>query len=231
MSRKWVGKSIGILGLLASAGWLSSLSSCARSQQLEGITIFPSGFTYGQSAPQGSTQTAIPLTAFGSYIHPPETKNITNSVIWSSDQSAVASVDSTGGLTAGLGCGTANISASVYTDHGNTNGNVIVGFMSVTVDGPASLGCTPAGPQPILTIDFAGAGMGTVTAPGGISCSTPSTCTEQLQTGTMLNLTASATGGSAFGNWSGCNSTSGPGNSVCTVILENNASVTATFNQ
>lgn len=230
MKRKSFGKWISICLLAGAACLLSSLSSCARNQQLVGITIFPSGFTYGQSATPGATQTPIPLIAYGAYIHPPETKDITNSVIWSSDLESVANVDNTGGLTAGLGCGTANISASVYTDHGNPNGNVVVGFMNVTVDGPASDGCTPAGPQPILTIDFSGTGTGTVTGPDDISCSTPSTCSDQLPTGTTLNLTATATGSSTFSNWSGCSSTSGTNNSVCTVILENNVSATATFN-
>jgi hypothetical protein len=232
MTRKSFGELISICLLVGAAGLLSSLSSCARNQQLVGITIFPSGFTYGQAATPGISQTSVPLTAYGAYIHPPETKNITDSVIWASDVSAVAAVDSTGGLTAGISCGTANISASVYTDHGNPNGNVVVGFMSVTVDGSSSLGCTPAGPPPILTVQFSGDGTGTVTSnPSGLECSAPSTCSAStFSAGQTILLTATATGGSTFVSWSGCNSTSGTNGSVCTVVLEDSVTVTATFN-
>jgi hypothetical protein len=227
MNRKWVGKSISTLGLLAVAVWLSSLSSCARSQKLVGITIFPSGFTYGQSVPAGITQTPIPLTAYGAFIHPPETKVITDNVTWASDVTAVANVDSAGNLTAGPGCGTANISATDYTN-GNKSGNVVVGFISVTVDGPASLGCTPAGPPTTLTVQFSGGGTGTVISnPPGIECSAPSTCTSSSFTvGQTILLTATATGTSIFQSWNGCNATNGQ---ACTVILESSVTVTATI--
>src|SRR5579864_6525662 len=139
MTRKWFGKWFGSIGLAAAGTLLLNLSSCARNQDLVSIQIVPSGFTYGSAVPSGLPQTPIPLTAYGTYIHPAETKNITTSVIWASDVTAVATVDNTGGLTAGVDCGGANISASVYTDGGNKNGNVVVGYMFVTVDGPASL--------------------------------------------------------------------------------------------
>jgi hypothetical protein len=229
MNRKWLGKWFGIFGLVAAGALLFNLSSCARNQDLVSINVVPSAFTYGSAVPAGVAQTPIPLTAFGTYIHPPATKEITSQVIWASDVTGVADVDSAGNLTAGVGCGVANISATVFTDAGNKNGNVVVGFMSVTVDGPASLGCTPAGPQPILTVSFAGNGTGTVT--GGISCSTPSSCSDQFPTGSTIVLTAAATGSSSsFEGWSGCSSTSGANGSVCTVLLENNLTVTATFN-
>ena len=224
MSRKWYS----MIALITTAIFLFNVSNCGFNQHLTSISIAPSSFTYGSAAPANSGQTPIPLTAYGTYIHPPETKDITDQVIWASD-TPVAVVDSTGHLTAGPDCGGANISASVFTDGGNKNGNVVVGFMTVTVDGPASLGCTPAGPQPILTISFAGNGTGTVTG-SGISCSSPSSCSDQFTTGTTLVLTASPTGGSTFGGWSGCNSTSGANASVCTVLLQNNLTVTATFN-
>jgi hypothetical protein len=213
---------------MAAGGVLLNLSSCARNQDLVSINIVPTAFTYGGPAPQGLVQTPITLTAYGTYIHPPETKDITSVVTWASDQTPVAVVDSSGNLTAGESCGSANISATYYTDGGNKSGNLVVGYMFVTVDGPASLGCTPAGPQPILTVSFAGSGTGSVT--GGVSCSTPSSCSDQFTTGSTVVLTATATGTSSFAGWSGCSSTSGVNGSVCTVLLENNLTVTATFN-
>jgi hypothetical protein len=222
------GKWFSLAALIAAATFLLSLSSCGFNQHLLSISIVPSGFTYGSAAAPGSTQTPIPLTAYGTYNHPPETKNITDQVIWASDVTPVALVDSTGNLTAGTSCGGANISASVYTDGGNKNGNVVVGFMFVTVDGPASLGCTPAGTPPTLTVNFNGTGSGTViSSPSGVDCSAPSSCSAQFQAGTSVTLTGSPTAPSTSVTWNnGCNTAMG---TTCTVILENSVTVTATF--
>jgi hypothetical protein len=222
MNRKW----FSILTLIAVAAFFLNVSSCGYNQHLTSISIVPSSFTYGGAAPPMSVQTPIPLTAYGTYIHPPETKDITDQVIWASDVTPVANVSSTGMLTAGSSCGGSNISASVFTDGGNKNGNVVVGYMFVTVDGPASLGCTPAGPQPILTVTVTGTTSGNVTSsPAGISCNTGSSCSAQFTTGQAITLTA--TPASAFQSWSGCNTTNG---ASCTVFLENSVTVTAAFN-
>jgi hypothetical protein len=223
MNRKW----FSIAALVAAAAFLFSLSSCAFNQHLKSISIVPSAFTYGGAAAPGSVQTPIPLTAYGTYNHPPETKDITSQVIWASDVTPVADVDSTGHLMAGTSCGGANISASVFTDGGNKNGNVVVGFMFVTVDGPASLGCTPAGTPPTLTVNFSGTGSGTViSSPAGIDCSTPSSCNAQFQAGTSVTLTGTPTAPSTKVTWNGCGTALG---TTCTVILENSLTVTATF--
>jgi hypothetical protein len=226
MNRKWLGKWIGIFGLVGAGVWLLSLSSCARSQQLTGITISPSAFTYFYPATQGVQQNAIPLTAYGTYIHPPETKEITNSVTWASDQTIVADVSSSGVLTAGVACGVANISASVYTD-GNKTGNVIVGSMTVTVDGPASQGCPLGTATSNLSVDVTnGAADGVISSsPAGISCG--STCAFAFPTGSSVTLTAAPTSPHTFIGWaSGCTSTSGP---TCEVTMGSDITVTASF--
>jgi len=220
MSRKW----FSIFTLCAAAALLFSLSSCGFNQHLLSISIVPSAFTYGGAAVPGISQTPIPLTAYGSYDHPNENKNITDQVIWASDVTAVADVDSSGNLTAGFSCGGANISASVYTDGGNKNGNVVVGYMFVTVDGPASLGCTPAGSAPVLTVNITGTGT-VVSSPAGINCSSTS-CSASFVAGTPVGLTGTPSGTATSVSWSGCGSSSG---STCDVIVENNLTVTATF--
>lgn len=227
MKRKWVGRSIGIVGLVSVAVWLSSLLSCARGQELTSIAIVPSSFTYG-SASGGGQQTPIPLTAYGTFIHPPATKDITDLVTWASDVTPVADVDSTGHLTAGLSCGGANISATYYKDGGNTSGPLVVGFMFVTVDGPASAGCTPAGTEPVLAVNFGSTGSGTVlSSPPGIDCSTPNSCSASFPAGSTITLTGTPTGSSSSVNWSGCSSAIG---TTCTVLgIQNNVTVTATF--
>jgi hypothetical protein len=215
MSRKW----FSIIALISTATWLLNMSGCAFNQHLVSIQISPSSGSFGAVDPT----IFFNFTALGTYLHPPATKDITTQVTWSSDNPQVVQISSSGVASPNLNCGVANITAS-FNDSPN---DVVSNTSTITVDGPTSLGCTPAGPQPILTISFAGLGTGTVTGPA-ISCSSPSACSDTLTTGASVTLTASPTGTSSFSNWSGCNSTSG---AVCTVIVENNVTVTATFNQ
>jgi Divergent InlB B-repeat domain len=227
MKRKWVGKSICIAGLIGIAVGLSALSSCARSQQLTGITISPSAFTFFSPAAPGSQPNPIPLTAYGTYIHPPETKDITSQVTWASDQTIVADVSNAGVLTAGTSCGVANVSASFYTD-GNKSGNVVVGTMTVTVEGPASQGCPTGTATSNLSVDVtSGAADGVITStPGGITCGP--TCSASFSTGSTVTLTAAPNNGHSFLGWaSGCTSTSG---ATCEVTMNSNVIVTASFN-
>jgi len=215
MSRKW----FSILALIAATTLLFSLSSCAYNQHLVSISIAPSGATFGAADPS----LFVNFTASGTYDHPPETKDITSLVTWKSDTPEVAVV--TGGVvTPSTGCGSANVFATYYDNPSQVTSN----YAHIVVDGPAADGCTPAGPQPILTVDFAGTGTGTVT--GAISCSSPSSCSEQFTTGQTVSLTASPNAGQTFEGWSGCTSTGGTNSSVCTVILEVSTTVTATFN-
>jgi hypothetical protein len=221
-------KYVMIVTLVVVAMCLLNLSSCTRNQQLEGITVSPATFTYFSAAPTGTTQTPIPLTAYGSYIHPPETKNITAQVIWTSDNTVVADVSSTGQLTDGVACGIANISASVYTDNGNMNGNVVVGTMTVTVDGPASEGCPSGTATSNLAVDVtANPADGVImSTPSGINCG--STCSGTFPTGSSVTLTASPVDGKSFLGWaSGCTSSSG---TTCEVDLTTDTIVSASFN-
>lgn len=218
MSRKW----FSIFALVATATFFSSLTSCGFNQHLVSINIPSSNGSFGAVDPS----LYFDFKAFGTYVHPPQTKDITNLVTWQSDNPQVVQVTSAGVVSPNLDCGVGNIYATLQ----DGSNDVVSNSVAVTVDGPAASGCTPPGPQPILTISFAGTGTGTVTG-SGISCSTPSSCSNQFATGTTLVLTASPTGtSSTLGGWSGCNSTSGTNASVCTIFLENNLTVTATFN-
>jgi len=76
-----------------------------------------------------------------------------------------------------------------------------------------------------LTVSRDGTGTGIVTsAPSGINCG--SDCDESYAEGTSLTLTATASDGSMFSSWNGCDSTSG---NICYVTLNVNKSVTANF--
>jgi hypothetical protein len=218
MSRKWFRTT----AFIAAAALLFILSNCAFNSHLLSIQVQPSkGGTFGAADPS----LFFDFQAFGTYSHPPRTVNITDQVKWQSDNPQVVQVSTSGVVSPNLGCGLSNIFATLQ----DGSNDVVSNSVPITVDGPASSGCTPAGPQPILTISFAGSGTGTVTG-AGISCSSPSSCSNQFTAGTTIMLTATATGGHMFGGWSNCNSTSGANNEVCTVTLENNLTVTATVN-
>ncbi len=136
MNRNWMA----VFVLILAAGALLGLSSCGRNQHLVSITVTPQGTTITQGPGQ---QVATQFTALGSYIHPPETRDITSTAIWSTNTPDIIEVDSTTpGLikTTGAGCGTnLGVTAKVYTDHGNTNGNVVIGTATISVSfGPGN---------------------------------------------------------------------------------------------
>ena len=96
MIRKW----FGITALMVTAVMLSILSSCARSQQLVGITVSPATATFGGIGAQ------IQFRAVGSYIHPPENKDVTQQATWAIEYAAdVHHQRSRGMLTATGDCG------------------------------------------------------------------------------------------------------------------------------
>jgi List-Bact-rpt repeat protein len=120
-----------------------------------------------------------------------------------------------------------------------TNGSAFNGFTGAGCSGPGS-SCTVAvsGDQAVtatftaatvlfpLTVTKAGTGVGDVFSnPPGIACSP--ICNANFSAGTVVTLTAAASGGSTFAGWSG-EGCSGTGS--CTFTMDANRSVTATFN-
>jgi uncharacterized repeat protein (TIGR02543 family) len=96
---------------------------------------------------------------------------------------------------------------------------------TLAMNGPRSVTATFTS-KPVLTVSKSGNGQGTVTSsPSGISCGTD--CNEPYTQGTSVTLTAapnSAT--STFGGWTGaCSGMS----LTCTVTMNGDRSVTATF--
>lgn len=79
--------------------------------------------------------------------------------------------------------------------------------------------------QYTLTLAKAGAGSGSVTSsPSGIDCGTA--CTSPFNSGTSVVLTATPDAGSAFAGWSSAACT---GTAPCTVVMNSDTTVTATF--
>jgi hypothetical protein len=221
--------------------WLTALCmgvtfipSCGHDQQLVSVTVQPTTETFGSanipvSADAGAT---VQLRALGSYIHPPVTKDITNKVQWTSNTPDMVTVNSTGLITVtGLACGNTLVSATVTTN--SSAGNIASSGAIVTGSMTANVVCFAAGgtgSNPTLSVNFNGIGSGTIaSSPVGLACaSTAPTCsTTAFTTGTPVQLTATPNSGSTFGNWLGCDSTSGQ---VCNVNLTTSRSVTVTFN-
>lgn len=204
---------------------LAGASGCARDQQLTGIMIQPSTETFGSSTTPLNVDAGanVQLRALGTYIHPPVTKDITDQVTWNSNTPGLATVSSTGLLTAtGLGCGNTLVSATVTknsSDGGiSSSGAIVTGYMTGTV-------VCFTGTGPTVTVTFAGSGTGTVTSsPAGLGCS--ATCSASFPVGSSLALTAAPNG--TFGGWLGCDTMSG---TLCTINdLTSDRVVTATFN-
>ncbi len=123
MNRKW-------LALIVL--WLSGLGGfgCGNRQKLLSISVTPT--TGAFLSPDAALN--IQLTATGTYVHPPATKDLTDQVTWTSDVPQLVTVSSTGLISpAGTGnCGVANITASLLTN--DPKGNVVSNAMTVTVD-------------------------------------------------------------------------------------------------
>ena len=210
--------------VFATVLWAIGLTGCAHEQQLTSITVQPNTETFGAANIPVSADAGlnVQLRALGTFIHPPVTKDITDQVIWNSNTPDMVTVTPAGLLVVtGVACGSALVSATVTTN--KSSGNLDSSGAIVTGNMTANVVCFGSGPT--LTVNFAGTGSGTVTSsPSGLSCAT--TCSAHF-TGGTVTLTATPSGSSTFGGWSGCDSTSGQ---ACTVNLTSDRTVTVTFN-
>lgn len=227
-------KLISIAGLVVVGVLLLSLSNCAHDQELVGIQIQPSSETFGSSTtPVGTDQgLQVQLSALGTYIHPPVTKDITSQVTWASDDTQMVTVSPTGLVTATGGtCGSSLISATVTTNKStggiSSSGAIVTGFMTASVVCDTSSG---GGTGPALGVTFGGQGTGTIASqPGGLSCaSSTQVCAVEFPVGTVVMITATPNAPSTFGAWTGCSTA--PNVNPCQVTLESNTFLTVTFN-
>jgi len=208
--------------LLATAGALLAMSSCAHDEQLESIQIQPGTATFLSPDPNAQ----ILFTAFGSFIHPTENRDITSTVTWKTNVPQLVTVNDGIVSPTGVGCGVANVSATAARETGSRE-NVVVGYATITVNDSSNPDCPGNNSTKVLTVTLMGGGSGTVTSsPAGIDCPLQ-TCGTQFLTGTTIQLNATADAGSSFVGWGqGCSSSSG---NQCTVILNTDTNVTASF--
>ncbi len=205
MSRKW----FSIFALIAAATFFINLSSCGFNQHLLSIQVVPPGVTFN------SVGSSIVFKAMGTYEHPPQTKDITDIVTWSVDSQNLVAITDTSLVTAVSICGSGNLYASYYDSP-----NQVTGSAFITGGGAGTAACD----QAVLTVDIVGAGNVTDST-GVINCSaTGTTCSADYALGSTIGLTA--TPGASFIGWQGCSTING---NTCTVTLNFNTTVTATF--
>jgi hypothetical protein len=126
MKRSYIGPA---LSALVTAAALLSLPSCGHDQKLVSIAVTPTGLSITGDG------LIVDFKALGTYIHPPENKDITNSVVWASSLPQAISIDpNTGVAVSGTACGTnILITATVYSNPQNKTGSVVVGTAPVNV--------------------------------------------------------------------------------------------------
>ncbi len=222
MNRKRLGKWVSMIGLLGTGIWLLTLQSCARSQQLVGITVSPSTFTFLSPDPTLSAG----FSATGSYIHPAENKDITNIVTWTNNVPQLLNLNGGSASPAGTECGVAFISAS-YDIGTGPSGNLVSGSATVTIDNPLIASCPGGTAAPVLAVQIVNktsTGDSVTSSPTGINCPA-TTCGAPFPTGSVVSL--SAVPAANFISWGApCDGSSA---TTCDVVLSASTTVTATF--
>ena len=216
MRSVWLQCTLGVAMVVAAA----CLPSCMHERKLVQIKVQPSDASFGSPAPDAQ----IIFTALGSYIHPPDTRDITDKATWKSDVPQLVTV--TGGVVSptGNGCGVADISASM-----NDGGNLLIGYATVTVKDPTNTNCPGGGNTTgVITVTLGGTAAGTVTSvPAGITC--PSVCGAEFTVGNTVVLTATPTTNHTFTGWTNC--PSGNTGDTCSIqVPSGSLNVTASFN-
>jgi Divergent InlB B-repeat domain len=206
---------VALISAVDSAGNESGCAGPVSGFARADLTVSPAG-----AVNFGSTTVGIPVDS---------TFTVQN--VTSSSMTGAASVGSPFSVVSGSsfslapGASQAVIVRLLSTTVGNFASNVNVTANGDTVSRTVTGSATgSAGAR--LAITRNGTGMGTVTsAPAGITCG--SDCTETVVAGTSVILTAAAASGSTFSGWSGggCSGAAG-----CTVTLNADTTVTATFN-
>ena len=218
MIRKW----FGISALVLTACFLLNVSGCARNQHLVSINIQPGNGTFAAVDP-----TAYFLyKAYGSYVHPPKTIDITSQVTWQTGNPQVAHFTGAGVVSPNTNCGVAQIFATMH----DSPNDIVSNQVSITVDGPLSSGCPQGTVTNTLSVNLSNATDGAVMSnPSGINCGNGSNlCAVSFPSGSSVALTASPNSGHTFAGWGGaCASSSG---NTCNVIMNGNVTVSATFN-
>jgi len=130
MKRSYIGLAMGALVMVAA---LFAFPGCGFKRQLVSITIDPPGATIG------GPDITVNFKAYGNYIHPPDTRDITDSVVWTSAAPLVIKILSPGVAESQFDCGTNITITATWYSNPNQTGSVVVGTVPVNVTQPG--GC------------------------------------------------------------------------------------------
>jgi len=124
-------KQFTILAIVLALGSVLSLPSCGLPQRLDGVSIQPGAGTFLGPNPN----TSIIFKAYGSYLHPVATKDITSQAVWTIDVTDLVTITQAGVVTpTGNGCGVVNVLATVTDSPHTPKGQVYIGHATVTID-------------------------------------------------------------------------------------------------
>jgi hypothetical protein len=110
--------------------WLLAIFGCGHDQHLDSISISPNNVTINGAGLD------LHYTALGHYSHPPNTKDITDQLLWESSAPQIITVDQNGVATSGLGCGTNLQITATSSPRTPKSDSVIVGRVTVNVTQP-----------------------------------------------------------------------------------------------
>jgi Bacterial Ig-like domain (group 2) len=131
MNRKW-------FGLIAVCVVVSPILSCASGQRLVAVSVTPATVIFEGIGAQ------VQFTAVGTFEHPPSTKDITNQVTWTIDVQHLATITSTGFVTATNICGKGNVIATANAALANAPpGTVMQGMASIQGIDDGTAKCMP----------------------------------------------------------------------------------------
>ncbi len=119
------------LTLATILAWFMAIAGCGHDQRLVSIDISPKDATIKGAGLE------LHYKALGSYSHPPNTKDITDQVLWESSAPQIVSIDQNGVATSGLGCGTGLEITATSSPRTPKSDSVIVGHVTVNVTQPA----------------------------------------------------------------------------------------------
>jgi len=217
------------LGALAAVGMVLALPSCGRDRKLVSLQIQPASATY-----LSPSAAAVTFKAYGTYIHPPATEDITQQVTWTTDAPSMLTL----GYQAGVGeevapqantCGVADVWATAPEGTGGASNIVVSSPSTVTVDNPAVSTCPGGGTEGTLSVQITPSGSGTVTSLAyGINCPSVS-CIAIVPIGASVELTASPNSGFSFLDWQGCTTGGGTSPSCLVTIPTGGIGLIATF--
>lgn len=110
-----------------------ALPSCGFKRKLVSITLIPDTVTLAGPGVE------LQFQAIGNYEHPPDSRDITNSVVWASAAPQIVTIDEGGLATSQDGCGTnITITATGHSDPHDSKSGVVVGQAAVTVTQPGN---------------------------------------------------------------------------------------------